>query len=182
MTGNGIPTPIPSIVPGSNVMSNITVELVKKGFMYTLQCVFSDLAVGVTKDILIDPSAFIGKFGVLYNFKYGVTQGKALAEFFGGGTYIEGTPLLILNRNENSANTAETVISEDPTVSILGAGGYKYMAGGEAQGNNLSGGTGGDKDFPTEINISVPRLLRIIQSEGSGTFDLELRLVFAEIK
>ena len=172
---------VPSIVPGSTVTSNITVELVKKGFMYTVQTVFKGLTIGAIKDILIDPSAFAGKFGVLYDFKYDVTQGKAYAEFFAGGTYIVGTPIFIGNRNENSLNVAATVVSEDPTVSAPGVPTFEYLAGGEVQGNQLSGGTGGDKDFPTEIKTSMPRLLRITQIGGSGTFDLELRLVFAEI-
>lgn len=171
----------PSVVPGSSVVSQRTVELVKQGYMYTVQTVFSGLAVTATKDILIDPTAFTGSYGVLYGFEYNVTQGKAIAEFFGGGTYIAGTPLFVGNRNENSLNTAKTVVSENPTVSVLGTGTYKYLAGGEVQGNQLAGGTGGDADFPTEIKLSVPRLLRIVQSGGTGFFDLELRLIFAEI-
>jgi hypothetical protein len=171
----------PSIVKGSSVFSNITVELVKKGFMYTLQCVISGLTVGATKDILIDPTAFTGKFGVLYDFEYGVTQGKCTAQFFAGGTYVAGTPMYVANRNENSSNVALTIISEDPTVSVLGTGSYKYLAGGEAQGNQLAGGSGGDQNFPTEINTSIPRLLRFVQAGGIDNFDLEIRLVFAEI-
>lgn len=178
----GIPiTPIPSIVKGSNVITNRTVELVKIGNMYTLQTVFEGLSVGATKDILLDPTAFVGGFLVLYNFKYNVSQGKAIGQFFAGGTYVAGTPIPTFNRNENSINTAVTVVSEDPTVSVLGAGAQKYLAGGETQGNFLAGGTGGEPDFPTEIKVSIPRLLRIIQSDGVGTFDLELRFIFAEI-
>jgi hypothetical protein len=173
----------PSIVSGSNVVSNITVELVKKGYMYTLQTVIEGLDDGAVTDILIDPSAFTGKFGVLYSFGFAVTQGKAIGQFFAGGTYSGGTPLLVLNRNENSSNTPATTITQAPTVTVLGNGGFKYIAGGEIQGNNLAGGTtsGEDSNFPTEINLSVPRLLRITHTGVEGTFDLELRLVFAEI-
>ena len=174
-------SPVPSIVPGSTVVTNRTVELVKLGRMYTVQTVFSGLTIGVTKDILLDPSLFVGGFAVLYDFTYNVTQGKGIAQFFAGGSYAVGTPLYIGNRNENSPNTAVTVISENPTVTTLGTGTYKYLAGGEVQGNQLAGGSGGDIDLPTEVKVSVPRLLRIIQSGGTGTFDLELRLVFAEI-
>lgn len=182
MIGNG-KSGIVSVTGGSKVVSNITVELVKKGYMYTLQTVIEGLAIGAVTDILIDPSTFIGKFGVLYSFGFAVTQGKAIGQFFAGGTYSGGTPLLILNRNENSPNTPKTTITQAPTVTAPGNGGYKYIAGGETQGNNLAGGTtsGEDSNFPTEINLSVPRLLRITQSGGSGTFDLQLRFVFAEI-
>jgi hypothetical protein len=174
---------VPSVVPGSSVTSNITVELVKKGFMYTLQTVIEGLSTAAVTDILIDPSAFTGKYGVLYSFGYSVTQGKAIAQFYAGGTYSGGTPLLVLNRNENSINTPKTTITQAPTVTVLGNGGFKYIAGGEIQGNNLAGGTtqGEDSNFPTEINLSVPRLLRITHVGAAGGFDLQLRFVFAEI-
>lgn len=174
--------PVRSLVGGSDVVSNRTVELVKQGKIFTLQTVIEGLTVGDTKDILLDPTAFVGEFLVIYEIYYKISQGKAIAQFFAGGTYAAGIPLSLVNRNENSSNTAVTVVSENPTVTVLGTGSYKYLAGGEAQGINLAGGLGGSNpNFPTEVKVLIPRLLRIIQSGGTGTFDLELRISFAEI-
>ena len=104
--------PVESIVPSSNVWTNRTVELIKKGCMFTVQTVLEGLTVGVTTDILFDPSAFIGEHVVVYEFFFDVTQGKGVTQFFAGGTYgDDGTPLFIGNRNENSLNTPVSLIT-----------------------------------------------------------------------
>ena len=175
------PPPFYSVVPGSTVISNRTVELVKTGRMFTLQTVIEGITVDTTKDFLFNPTAFSAGFLVVYEIMFKVSQGKGIGQFFAGGTYSGGSGLTVLNRNENAGISPVTVITEDPTVSVLGTGGFKYMAGGEAQGNNLAGGGGGDQNFPLEVNPAVDRIFRLIQSGGSGTYDLELRLVFAEI-
>lgn len=180
---NNIIQNVRSLVPGSNVISNITVELVKKGFMYTAQIVIPNITVAAVTDVYFDPSAFTKDFLVIYDFSFKVSQGKAIGTFYAGGTYSAGTTIPIRNRNENSLNTPETVISYGTGLaSVLGVATNSYIAGTEAQGNNLGGGGAGDVDFPTEINKSVDRLFRIVQEGGTGDFDLELRLVFAEIE
>lgn len=173
---------VPSLVPGSNVVSNITVELVKKGFIYTVQTVIEGIDVEDVVDFYLDPQLFTGKFAVVYEISYTVSQGKGIAQFFTGGDYSHGTPLIVLNRNENSSNTPETIISVNPTITTLGTGSFKYLAGSETQGNNIGGGGNkGDSNFPIEINKNVDRIFRVSQTGGSGTFCLEFRLIFAEI-
>lgn len=180
---NNIIQNIRSLVPGSNVMSNITVELVKKGFMYTAQIVIPGITVAAVTDIRFDPTAFTKDFLVIYEFGFSVSQGKAIGTFYTGGTYSQGTIIPAGNRNENSSNTPQSVISYGTGLaSVLGTARNSYFAGAEAQGNNLGGGGGGDTDFPTEINKLGDRLFRIVQTGGTGSFDLELRLVFAEIE
>ena len=181
MTGNGIPAPIPSIVPGSNVITNRTVELVKLGHMFIVQKVFTGIAVGAVTDFLIDLSAVTSNFIVLYELSFGVTQGKALATFYEKGDYSGGTVVPINKKNENKAQNPNAIITIGPTGTTPGPEGTSYIAGGEAQGNSLSGGESIDKDTPTEINAAISRLLRIAHSGGSGFFDLNLRLLFAEI-
>lgn len=181
--GTGFPGPIPSVVGGSNVATNRTVELVKQGKMFMVQTVFPGLAVGATKYILLDPSLFTGQFVVLYQFKYFTTQGKAIANFMVPGTYTLGAAVPIGNKNENSSNVTPLTKINEVAVTVPGASGpFTYLAGGEVQGVNLAGGGGGgDHNFPTEVKISSPRVLKIAQTGGSGFFDLELRIVFAEI-
>jgi hypothetical protein len=182
MIGNGKFSPVKSIIPGSNVTSNITVELIKKGFMYTVQTVITGLTVDSVKNFYLDPSAFTGDFLVIYELSYAVSQGKGVGEIFVTGDYEQGTLLSAFNRNENSSNTPQSKISVDPTINDLGVGTFKYLAGSEAQGNNLGGGGfKGNPDFPLEVNKTLDRIFRVTQSGGSGTYDLELRLVFAEI-
>jgi len=182
MIGNGKFSPVKSIVPGSSVTSNITVELVKKGYMYTLQTVITGLTVDTVKNFYFDPSLFTGDFLVIYELSYAVSQGKAIGEIFVNGDYEQGTLIPVFNRNENSLNTPESKISVDPTVNDLGVSTFKYLAGSEAQGNNLGGGGfKGDPNFPLEVNKALDRIFRVTQIGGSGTYDLEIRLVFAEI-
>lgn len=175
-------SPVPSVVPGSTVVTNRTVELVKLGKMFIAQKAFTGLTVGSTVDFLIDLSAVTAEFLVLYEIKFSITQGKAVGTFYEKGDYSGGTAVPIFNRNENAGVAAKTVLTLNPTGTTPGVEGQSYIAGGEAQGVNLAGGTSSDAtDVPTEVNTSIDRLFRIVQSGGSGTFDLDLRLVFAEI-
>lgn len=181
VTKNGA-SAVPSIVPGSTVWTNRTVELVKLGHMFVVQKAFTGYAVGSTINFLIDLSAVDAEFLVLYEIKYGVTQGKGIATFYEKGDYAGGTIVPIFNRNENSSQVAKTVFTIAPSGTTPGAEGQSYIAGGEAQGNSLSGGTSSDSlEVPTEVNTSFSRLFRIVHSEGSGNFDLNLRILFAEI-
>jgi len=181
MIGNGEQAPIKSVVPGSTVITNRTVELVKLGHMFTIQKVFKAIDVGDVVDFLFDLSAVDADFLVLYEVSFNVTQGKAVGTFYEKGNYSGGTVVPIFKRNENKAQTAKAILTRDPAGTTPGPEGTSYLAGGESQGNNLAGGGSSDKDFPTEINTSVDRLFRIEQTGGTDTFDLDLRLIFAEI-
>ncbi len=180
MIGNNLKV-VPSIVPGSTVQTNRTVELVKLGHMFLVQDVFTGISVNATTDFLLDLSAVDANFIVLYEFVFGVTQGKAIATFYEKGDYSGGTPVGIQKKNENKAQVPKTIITIAPIGTTPGPKGTAYIAGGEAQGNSLSGGDSLDKDTPTEINSAISRILRVVQTGGTGTFDLNLRLLFAEI-
>jgi hypothetical protein len=131
---------------------------------------------------LLNLSNVDAEFLVLYQIEYRITQGKATGTFFEKGNYGGGTPIHIFNRNENSPQAAKSIITVDPTGDTLGLEGQSYIAGGEVQGLNLAGGTVGEvADLPTEVNPAIDRIFQILQAGGSGTFDLSLRLVFAEI-
>lgn len=174
-------SPVPSVVPGSTVWTNRTVELIKLGHMFLVQKVFTGLTVGATIDFLIDLSAVTSEFVVLYEFSFSVTQGKTIATFYEKGDYAGGSTVLITKKNENKAQTPTLVLTQSPTGTTLGTEGTSYLAGGESQGVSLSGGDRIDKDTPTEINSAIDRLLRFVHSGGTGTFDLDLRMMFAEI-
>lgn len=181
MIGNGPSEPIRSTVPGSTVISNRTVELVKLGHMFIAQKVFPGITVDSTVDFLFDLSAVDSEFLVLYEINYKISQGKAIATFYEKGDYAGGTVVPIFNRNENKSQVAKTVLTKNPVGTTPGGEGQSYLAGGEAQGVNLAGGTTEETDLPTEVNTAIDRLFRIVQSGGSGTFDLSVRFVFAEI-
>lgn len=175
--------PVQSIVPGSNVNSNITVELTKKGMMFGVQDVFEGIATGSTVDFLIDSSPSDADYVVSYDFEFKTSQGKIIQKSYILGDYVAGTPVAIYNRNGNSLTTPKTVLTKDPTVNVVGTKVNAFLGGTETQGNSIGGGTiqGNTTDFPVEVNKSGPSLLRFIQTGGTGTFDLELKLIFAEI-
>jgi len=182
MIGNNLNV-VPSIVPGSTVITNRTVELVKLGHMFLVQKVFTGIDVDSTIDFLMDLSAVTADFIVLYEFSFSISQGKAVATFYEKGNYAGGSVVPIQKKNENKVQTANTVLTKDPIGTVPGPEGTSYLTGGEAQGNNLAGGERLDKDTPTEINSAIDRLLRIVHSGGASesTFDLDLRILFAEI-
>lgn len=174
---------VTSVIGGSNVVSNITSEVVKRGWLYTIQTVIPALPVGGTFNLLLDPKAFTGKYFVIYDLSYAVTQGKSIATFYTGGNYSHGTNLAIYNRNENSLNIPQGRVSRDPIITTLGNNsGVSFLAGVNAQGANTGGGGNkGDINLPLEINRNVDRILQFVQSGGTGTYDMEFKLVFGEI-
>lgn len=182
MIGENGFSPVPSIIGASTVITNRTVETVKLGHMFIVQKVFRDIDVESVVDFLVSLGAVTAQYFVLYEFKYKVSQGKGIGTFYEKGDYAGGTAVPIFNRNEKSSQTPEVVITKDPVGTTPGTEGQSYLAGGETQGNNLAGGTSEEGiDLPTEVNTAIDRLFRVEQIGGVGTFDLDLRIVFAEI-
>jgi len=181
MIGNGISRPVQSIVPGSTVTTDRMVELVKTGKMFTIQTVIESIAINSTVDILFNLSGVSKDYLVLYELLMGITDGSAVAHFYLPGDYTGGNVIQSTNRNENSSNVAESILTHTPTGT---APGTKlptiYQIGTES--THFIGGAGSKNDvMPQEINQDVSRLLRIIHSGGTDTFNLELRIMFAEI-
>ena len=149
--------------------------------MFLVQKVFLGLTVDTTTDFLMDLSAVDADFLVLYEFSFYVTQGKALGTFYENGNYSGGAEVPINKKNENKAQLPKTILTINPTGTTPGPEGTSYLAGGEIQGVNLAGGGRIDKDTPTEISAEISRILRFVHTGGTGSFDLDLRIVFAEI-
>jgi hypothetical protein len=95
-----------------------------------------------------------------------VEDGPVVVNYYAGSNYSGGTPLPLLNRNGRSAAAPATVVTEDPTGTVLGT---RTSANKVAKGGALpsqSGGGNSGLNLPFIANNTTTFLIEIVNTSG----------------
>lgn len=109
-----------------------------------------------------------------------VEDGPVVVNYYFGSNYTGGTPLLLLNRNGESAITPNTVVTENPTGTVKGT---KTSANKVAKGGALpSQSGGGDSGLKTAFITSnqLPILIEGVNTSGASV-TAEVFFEFCEV-
>lgn len=116
------------------------------GLLYSVEAFDATLADGATIDIVItgptvsNPPVSGEVYGLTIAAEAAM-DGDGLMQLYSGATYTEssGTSLTPDQRNDNSPNTAESVVEQDPTVTDPGTLRDTYLITGGGGGNAVGG-------------------------------------------
>lgn len=152
-------------------------RLTHEGFVYHGTHRAADLANdGVINLLLAVPA---GAYPHLRKIVYHTEGGPIDIELFEGTTTsAAGTGITMFNRNRNSANTADTVVTYGPTITLDGTLIHDLYspAGGKDVGSDTNGLA---EEWMLATNTQY--LLRMTNKTG-GIMDYSLELMFYEIK
>jgi hypothetical protein len=161
------------------VSDGAEVEFVKRGLMYTIDTLI-DISAGAAYYILLDSTSKTTGNVISYPFELITTDGPVYVTLSVGHDYTGGTPVVPFNRNANSSNTAQTVVSLSPTGTTTGTAIAEYIVGTSAT-PLFSGGGGQETGLPYIVRTpSLGTQLLKIDNQSGSSIKFEFRLNFAE--
>lgn len=167
----------------NNVIKTQIDQWTDQGFCFQYNQIVSMPDVGISnKYFLFNPSGVVA--GIILHIAplmfTNVEDGPVIVNYYAGSDYTGGTPLSLLNRNANSLNITDVVVTEDPTGTVLG---LKTSANKIATGGALPSQSGGGSSREAKFfigNNALPILIEIVNSSGA-TVDGEVFFEFCEV-
>lgn len=155
----------------SNIAKTQKEEWTDKGFCFQYDFVRTFPDTGTSDTLFLFNPAGIGADIILHVFPLEFVNpedGPIIINYYAGGDYAGGTPLTLLNKNGNSSNTANVVVTEAPTGTTKGllTSSNKVAKGGALP--SQSGGGQPSENRPFIASASVPFLIEIVNSSGAA--------------